>query len=58
MGVDNWFFGNAVSMPTKAERHNDPSPLLCPEAQDLILRLAEKFLHQFDAPQYTINALL
>jgi hypothetical protein len=31
MGVDNWFFGNAVSMPTKAERHNDPSPLLCPE---------------------------
>jgi hypothetical protein len=31
MGVDNWFFGNAGSMPTKAEHHNDPSPLLCPE---------------------------
>jgi hypothetical protein len=31
MGVDNWFFGNAGSMPTKAVRHNDPSPLLCPE---------------------------
>jgi hypothetical protein len=31
MGVDNWFYGNAVSMPTKAEHHNGPSPLLCPE---------------------------
>jgi hypothetical protein len=31
MGVDNWFFGLAGSMPTKAKRHNFPRLLLCPE---------------------------
>jgi hypothetical protein len=34
MGVDNWFFGNAVSVPTKAESGNFPSPLLCPADRD------------------------
>jgi hypothetical protein len=31
MGVDNWFFGLAGFMPTKAKRHNFPRLLLCPE---------------------------
>jgi len=31
MGVDNWFFGNAVSVPTKALCDIYPRLLLCPE---------------------------
>jgi hypothetical protein len=34
MGIVNGFFGNAVSMPTKADNGNFPSPLLCPEDRD------------------------
>jgi hypothetical protein len=31
MGVDNWFFGNAVSVPSKALHGKNPRLLLCPE---------------------------
>jgi hypothetical protein len=31
MDVDNWFFGNADSVPTKASVRIYPRPLLCPE---------------------------
>jgi hypothetical protein len=34
MGVDNWFFENAVFVPTKAVNGNFPSPLLCPVGRD------------------------
>jgi hypothetical protein len=43
MGVDNWFFGNAVSVPTKAESGNFPSPLLCPADRDSLGDLAGFF---------------
>jgi hypothetical protein len=38
MGVDNWFFGNAVSVPTKAHDRKNPRPLLCPEERLAMLR--------------------
>jgi hypothetical protein len=41
MGVDNWFFGNAGSMPTKAVRRNDSSMLLCPEDRASLCDLLE-----------------
>jgi hypothetical protein len=31
MDVDNWFFGNAVFVPTKAHHGKNPRLLLCPE---------------------------
>jgi hypothetical protein len=40
MDVDNWFFGLAVFMPTKARHHNYPRALLCPEDRVITKPLA------------------
>jgi hypothetical protein len=39
MGVDNWFFGLAVSVPAKADHNKTPSRILCPEESSSLCAL-------------------